>query len=127
VSENSGEPVVAEVQQRWAQAFARSDIDSLVSLYGEQTLFFGSTPHLYLGRNGVRRYFETLTKGYEGAAFGESHVAEISPDVIVSAGFVTFTGKHDGKHFSLVYRMSWTLVRGGGEWKIASHHGSPKN
>ncbi|HEX3180253.1 MAG TPA: nuclear transport factor 2 family protein [Beijerinckiaceae bacterium] len=119
--------IVAQIQCRWAAAFARADADALASLYIEDALFFGSMPDLYCGRSGVRQYFETLAKGYEGAAFADTHTVEISPDLIVSAGFVTFTGERDGERFSLLYRMSWTLVRSGEQWRIASHHASPKN
>jgi uncharacterized protein (TIGR02246 family) len=118
---------VAQVQRRWADAFARADAGALASLYTEDALFFGSMPELYFRRGGVRRYFETLPKGYEGADFAETHAVEINPDLIVSAGFVTFTGERGGERFSLLYRMSWTLVRRGGDWRIASQHASPKN
>jgi uncharacterized protein (TIGR02246 family) len=119
--------VVAEIQRRWAEAFARADPGALASLYAEDALFFGSMPDLYRQRSGVQHYFETLPSGYEGAAFGETHAVEINPELMISAGFVTFTAKRDGEHFSLLYRMSWTLVRSRGEWKISSHHASPKN
>jgi uncharacterized protein (TIGR02246 family) len=119
--------IVAQIQRRWAAAFARADADALASLYIEGALFFGSMPDLYCDGSGVRQYFETLAKGYEGAAFADTHTVEISPDLIVSAGFVTFTGERDGERFSLLYRMSWTLVRSGEQWRIASHHASPKN
>jgi uncharacterized protein (TIGR02246 family) len=118
---------VGEMQRRWADAFARADADALAALYTDDALFFGSMPDLYLGASGVRRYFETLPKGYENAAFTDTEAVEIGADLIVSAGFVTFTGEHDGERFSVLYRMSWTLVRAGGNWRIASHHASPKN
>jgi ketosteroid isomerase-like protein len=92
--------IVAQIQRRWAAAFARAEADALASLYIEGALFFGSMPDLYCGRSGVRQYFETLAKGYEGAAFADTHTVEISPDLIVSAGFVTFTGERDGERFS---------------------------
>jgi ketosteroid isomerase-like protein len=114
---------VVQMQRRWADAFARADADALASLYTEDALFFGSMPHLYLQKSGVRRYFATLPKGYEGAAFGETQAIDIGRDLIVSAGFVTFTGER----FSLLYRMSWTLMRSREGWRIASHHASPKN
>src|SRR5438270_13950341 len=116
--------IVAQMQRRWAEAFARADADALASLYAGDALFFGSMPDLYLQRSGVRRYFATLPKGYEGAAFGETHALEIGSGLIVSAGFVTFTGEREGERFSLLYRMSWTLVRSGQDWRIGSHHGS---
>jgi uncharacterized protein (TIGR02246 family) len=119
--------IVAQIQRRWAEAFARADADALASLYVEDALFFGSMPDLYRQRSGVRHYFETLPKGYEGAAFADTDAVEINPDLIIAAGFVTFTGEHGGQRFSLLYRMSWTLVRSGGHWRIASHHASPKN
>ena len=30
----------------------------------------------------MQHYFETLAKGYEGAAFGDTHAVEINPDLI---------------------------------------------
>jgi ketosteroid isomerase-like protein len=54
--------MVAQMQRRWAEAFARADPDALAALYAEDALFFGSMPDLYLQRSGVRRYFETLPK-----------------------------------------------------------------
>jgi ketosteroid isomerase-like protein len=75
----------------------------------------------------VRGYFETLAKGYEAAAFADSHCIELAPDLIASAGFVRFTGERDGERFSMLYRMSWTLMRTGDDWKIASHHASPRS
>ncbi|MBV8848967.1 MAG: nuclear transport factor 2 family protein [Methylobacteriaceae bacterium] len=119
--------IVACVQRRWAEAFARSDSNAMALLYTDDALFFGSMPDLYIGRSGVRHYFTILPKGYKAAAFADTCTVEISRDLIVSAGFVTFTGARDGARFSLVYRMSWTLVRIGVEWRIASHHASPKN
>ena len=71
--------VVAEIQRRWAEAFARADPGALASLYAEDALFFGSMPDLYRQRSGVQHYFETLHSGYEGAAFGETHAVEINP------------------------------------------------
>jgi uncharacterized protein (TIGR02246 family) len=119
--------MVAQMQRRWAEAFARADPDALAALYAEDALFFGSMPDLYLQRSGVRRYFETLPKGYEAAAFGETQTVEINPDLIVSAGFVTFAGEREGERFNLLYRMSWTLTRSEQDWRIVSHHASPKN
>src|SRR5436309_10091546 len=110
--------IVAQMQRRCAEAFARADADALASLYTGDALFFGSMPDLYLQRSGVRRYFETLPKGYEAAAFGETQTVAINPDLIVSAGFVTFTGEREGERFSLLYRMSWTLTRREEDWRI---------
>ena len=43
--------IVAQIQRRWAAAFARADADALASLYIEGALFFGSMPDLYCGRS----------------------------------------------------------------------------
>jgi ketosteroid isomerase-like protein len=48
--------IVAQIQRRWAAAFARADADALASLYIEDALFFGSMPDLYCGGSGVRQY-----------------------------------------------------------------------
>jgi hypothetical protein len=103
------------MQRRWAEAFARADADALASLYTADALFFGSMPDLYLQRSGVRRYFETLPKGYEGAAFGETQAIEIGRDLIVSAGFVTFTGEREGAPLlpALPHELDAGAERGG--------------
>ncbi|GAC1335678.1 MAG: hypothetical protein NVSMB26_20760 [Beijerinckiaceae bacterium] len=46
--------------------------------------------------------------------------------MIVTAALVTFTGERDGKPFAAPYRITFTLVKSGDDWKIASHHASPK-
>jgi ketosteroid isomerase-like protein len=117
---------VALIERHWSEAFARWDIDELVSLYTSEAQFLGSKPDLYLGQSGVRHYFETLPKGYKGAAFSDSHAVQVTPDVIVAAALVTFTGERDGKPFAAPYRITFTLVKSGDDWKIASHHASPK-
>jgi uncharacterized protein (TIGR02246 family) len=118
---------VAAVEAKWTEAFAKWDLDGLAALYTPDAYFFGSLPDLYRGPDGVKAYFSKLPKGvFKAAAFSDDHVTELSPDVIVTAGFVTFTREVNGQTSQLPFRISLTLVRQDGVWKIASHHASPK-
>jgi hypothetical protein len=56
------------------------------------------------------------------AAYPMPRVQDIGADVAVTAGHVEFA---DGETPS-PYRMTWVLIRKGGNWRIAQHHGSPR-
>jgi uncharacterized protein (TIGR02246 family) len=117
----------AAVEAKWADAFAKWDIDALAALYTKDALFFGSTPELFVGQDGVKAYFSKLPRGvFKAAAFSEQHVVRLSAGVIVAAGFVTFTRETNGQTAQVPFRITLTLLRQGKVWKIAAHHASPK-
>jgi hypothetical protein len=49
-------------------------------------------------------------------------VRHLSDGVAVTSGHVDFA---DGA-VPMPYRLSWTVVRQDGNWRIAQHHGSPR-
>jgi uncharacterized protein (TIGR02246 family) len=112
----------AAVTAKWEQAFNAWNIDALASLYTKDALFFGSTPDLYTGRDGVKAYFSKLPAGALKAKMGEQHVVRVSANVIATAGFVDFT--REGK--VVPFRLTLVLVKTGRHWLIAEHHASPK-
>jgi uncharacterized protein (TIGR02246 family) len=114
--------VVAVLQQRWMKAFGTRDVEGLVDLYADECLLFGSNAALTSGRPAVRAYFGALPKAPLRAAFGAQSVRRLAPTVVVSAGWVDFTV---GDAAPLAYRISLTIVRKVGDWKIASQHASP--
>jgi uncharacterized protein (TIGR02246 family) len=117
----------ADLEAKWSDAFAKWDIDALAALYTKDALFFGSTPDLYIGQDGVKTYFSKLPTGvFKSATFSDQHFIRLAPNVILAAGFVTFTRETNGQTSQLPFRITLTLLRQGRVWRIASHHASPK-
>lgn len=106
----------------WVDAFNSHDLDRHVALYTDDALLFGSTDELYRGRDGVRAYFGKLPADASVRNYPPPVIRHLDDGTAITAGYVDFA---DGERL-LPYRMTWTLVRRGGEWKIAQHHGSPR-
>mgnify|MGYP003342631553 CR=1 FL=1 len=120
--ENDAEPIVNEIQAAWAAAFRARDFEAMASLYTQTALFFGSTAALYCGRGGVKTYFATLRHDITLDEFERFESIELRRDLIIAAGYWRFTFGTETRP----YRLSWTIVRDGDAWKIASHHASPR-
>ena len=79
--------IAADVQAKWAAAFARLDAEALSSLYSKHALFFGSNPTLYRGRNGVRTYFEGLPRWQsQGVEFTDVVTETAGAELVSMAG-----------------------------------------
>jgi len=118
--------ISATLQALWAEAFGRQDWESLVSLYTDDAQLFGGAPELFTSRQGVLQYFEAIPPGAAlTAKFGAQHVVQVAPDVIVSAGEVSFR-RAVAVSEPRQHRITLVIANRGGEWRIASHHASPK-
>lgn len=106
----------------WVEAFNSHDLDRHVALYTEDALLFGSTDELYRGRDGIRAYFGKLPAHASVRNYPPPVTRQLDDGTAITAGYVDFA---DGAQL-LPYRMTWTLVRREGQWKIAQHHGSPR-
>ena len=115
-------PTVEILLQQWIEAFNSHDLDSHVELYTEDATLFGSIDELQVGRNAIRNYFGKLAPSVHVKAYPMPHVRQREANVAVTAGWVDFA---DGDTPS-PYRMTWVLVRHGGNWRITQHHGSPR-
>lgn len=117
--------ISGKLQALWADAFGRQEWELLASLYTDDAQLFGGKPDLVTSREGVRRYFEAMPPGAAlTAKFGAQHVVQIAPDVIVSAGDVAF--RRAGALELRQHRITLVIANRGGQWRIASHHASPK-
>jgi uncharacterized protein (TIGR02246 family) len=118
----TGTPTIALLLEQWIDAFNSRALDRHMALYVEDATLFGSTDDLKIGREAIRRYFGARGPGVRVKSYPMPRVAELGPDAAATAGFVEFA---DGDTPS-PYRMTWVLVRRGGDWRIAQHHGSPR-
>lgn len=117
--------IVSGIMGRWAAAFGKLDAAALASLYAANAFFFGSNPKLYRGHDGVQAYFEELPRWSSPTVqFTDVRASLAAPDVINVAGTATFIVEANAE--PLQVKITWVIIREGGEWKIVSHHVSSK-
>jgi uncharacterized protein (TIGR02246 family) len=117
--------IVSGIMAKWAENFGKFDADAQASLYSKNALFYGSKPTLYRGRDGVASYFKGLpTWRSRSAQFSDVVAVQAGPDVINVAGIATFVA--DEGAINLSVKITWVIVREDGDWKIVSHHVSPR-
>jgi len=115
-------PSIESLLEQWIAAFNSRDLDAHMALYEKDAVLFGSVDELQIGRDRIRTYFSGRGPGVRVVAYPMPRVAMVTPDVASTAGHVEFV---DGDT-PMPYRMTWLLVRSGGNWRIAQHHGSPR-
>ena len=117
--------IVSGIMGRWATAFSKLDAGALASLYSSNAFFFGSNPNLYRGHDGVAAYFDVLPRwSSPSVQFTDVRTVHAAADVINVAGIATFIVEADAE--PLQVKITWVIIREGGEWKIVSHHVSSK-
>lgn len=113
--------VVANVQARWAKAYNCGDWDSLIGLFASDAQLLGGRPGIYEGREGIGKYFRTLSPGGFAEFTEPTAATEVAEGVILAATHIHFT--RNG--LTRPHRLSWLLVRGTNGWRISGHHASP--
>jgi uncharacterized protein (TIGR02246 family) len=121
---NTSFDIAISLQQRWQAAFNARDIAAIVALYSEDACLFGGKPDLSVGRPAIQAYFNALPPVRLQAEFGEQTIVQLTPSVIMSAGFITFARITDPPTKPVPFRITLTIVDIGGAWQIASHHAS---
>jgi uncharacterized protein (TIGR02246 family) len=116
---------VSGIIERWSANFNKLDADALASLYSKDALFYGSTPTLYRGKEGVATYFNALPRWKSPTVqFTDLVVTPIGSDAINVAGTASFVLSENAPPVS--FRLTWVVIREDNDWKIVSHHASPK-
>jgi uncharacterized protein (TIGR02246 family) len=116
-----------EVLAKWTDAFAASDVDTLVSLYAPDALFMGTGSKTVVTEpDAIRKYFEgaVLTRRPRAAPISSQHVLVLGENVVLVAGLNDSTGVQDGKPFSNPGRVTFVIAKRGAEWKIVHFHRS---
>jgi ketosteroid isomerase-like protein len=120
----SADAIASDISARWADTFGKFDPEAQAALYSQHAFFFGSNPTLYRGRDGVASYFGGLPKwNSRSVRFTDVNAAQVSPDLVNFAAIAWFDV--DGAP-RLSVKITWTIIREDGDWKIASHHVSSK-
>jgi uncharacterized protein (TIGR02246 family) len=106
----------------WVAAFNSHDLDRHMALYMENAMLFGSVDELQAGRAAIRTYFGRRGPHVRVKSYPMPKVMMLGENTALTAGHVDFA---DGDQ-PMPYRMTWTLVKHKGQWRIAQHHGSPR-
>lgn len=115
-------PTPDKLREQWIDAYNSHDIDRHVHLYTADALLFGSDDELYRGHEGVRRYFGKQADNARVRHYATPTFVGLEENVVLTAAYVEFV---EGEAL-MPYRLTWTLIRHNGNWKIAQHHGSPR-
>ena len=116
--------IVSGIAEKWSAGFNKLDADALASLYSKNALFFGSTPPLYKGKEGVAAYFNALPRWKSPTVqFTDLVVTPLGADAINVAGTASFVISDTAPAAS--FRLTWVIIREDNDWKIVSHHVSP--
>jgi uncharacterized protein (TIGR02246 family) len=117
---------IAAVTRRWAETLAQDDPDTMVPLYAEDAVLWGTlAPTLAADRAAVRDYFVTAFKLLPKlkVTLGEQLI-HVYGSTAVNTGYYTFTYIKDGETRTLPARYSFTFVKAGEDWMIVAHHSS---
>ena len=101
------------VVQKWAEAFAASDVDAIVKLYAPDALFFGTGSKTLVTRpEDIRAYFEQalLSNRPRGATLGEHVIHMTSEATAVVTGLDRVTGTKDGSRAMEKRGPAWFIV-----------------
>jgi uncharacterized protein (TIGR02246 family) len=115
------------VVERWAAAFAASDVDAIVALHAPDATFVGtSSTGVLTGHDAIRGYFERalLADRPRGALLGERAVTVVSPREVVVTGLDTTTRVREGVRVEAPGRVTFVVAKQGGDWRIVHFHRS---
>jgi ketosteroid isomerase-like protein len=120
---DKADQIVADLQAKWAAAFAKLDAEALSSLYSRHAFLYGSNPNLYRGQEGAKAYFSGLPRWQsQSVKFTDIMTEAAGTDVVSMAGTANFMFDEE----ALTVKITWVIVREDGGWKILSHHVSSK-
>jgi ketosteroid isomerase-like protein len=108
----------------WAAAFAENSPAAMALLYQDGSMLYGSKAELFEGIEGAMRYFSGLAPRRSRAAQFTEVTASFAGDAVIAmAATATFVVSDAPP---LVTRFTQTWVKTGEEWRVLSHHASPK-
>ena len=117
---------VAAAASTWAQALGEDDPDTVVPLYADDAVLWGTlSPTVRANRSSLRDYFTLAFKALPGlkVAFGDQLI-RVYDGTAVNTGYYTFSYVQDGETKTLPARYSFTYHKRGDRWLIVDHHSS---
>ena len=119
---------VNEIQllsQRFADAFDRRDIKTVLEMLSEDVEVFDHVPYRFDGKPLFAKYLNEAFEGIASTSFGfrqpSCRVYNDSVGIVNSYDMFMGTTK-DGKALTIHGRTTLIFIKQGGQWKIASCH-----
>jgi uncharacterized protein (TIGR02246 family) len=110
------------------EAFARGDVQTVLSLCTDDVVFIGSGEgEEAVGRDAIGPMFRALAPQLEGMTFSlawESVEVNVVGDVALVYARGPATLVTSRRRDSFEYRLTGVLLRDGGRWRWRVHHGS---
>jgi uncharacterized protein (TIGR02246 family) len=126
IAQTTAEEAAPQVFERFLAGLTQLDVDTVVGLFTEDALFWGTSRKvLSTETGGIREYFAALSGGQPGqnvASAIEHSVVELSDDTALLSGI--WQVKPQSADTVTTLRVSMVVVRQGDDWKIAQFHNS---
>ena len=116
-----------QVVDKWAKAFAASDLDAITKLYAPDALFMGTGSKTVVTKpEGIRTYFEPglSTNKPRGASLNSYEAMALSDNTVVVVGLDSLTGVKDGNPTLSSGRVTFVVAKRGADWQIVHFHRS---
>jgi uncharacterized protein (TIGR02246 family) len=115
-------PAADDLLGRWRARFRAADFEALTDLYHHEAFLLGSTTAPHVGRDQIRKYFESAgTVSGADVEFSQVTGRLVRPDVLLVLALAEFTAS--GASLPMWLTQVWVDDWLG--WVIASHHASP--
>ncbi|SDM75380.1 SgcJ/EcaC family oxidoreductase [Nonomuraea jiangxiensis] len=110
--------VIAGLLEVWRRAFDEQRVSDLVSLFREDALFQGISPHLRTGREEISEYYDNVADGMT-AKVEVLREVQLSEGIVIGFSDVTFTAR-TGETRPI--RLSIVAEQVEGTWLIRQYH-----
>jgi hypothetical protein len=108
----------------WAAAFSQNSPAAMALLYQDDSMLYGSKAELFLGSEGAMKYFSGLAARRHRQVRFDDVSASLAGDQAIAIAATAYFVMADAQ--PLVARWTQTWVRVASEWRVISHHASPK-
>lgn len=124
MTESSKLPVESAMQS-WAEAFSAERPDSILALYAEDAVLWGTLPPTRRDDPAaLRDYFEQVFTFTNRKVTFKDPLIRIYNDMAINTGYYTFFWIRDGQSETTPSRYSMTYAKRNGRWQIVDHHSS---
>jgi len=116
---------IQELTQRFADAFDRRDIKTVLEMLSEDVEVFDHVPYRFDGKPGFAKYLNEAIEGVVSTSFGfrQPSCRVYDDRVGIVNAYDMFMGTtKDGRALTIHGRTTLVLNKQGGQWKIVSAH-----
>ena len=122
--EQAARDLGAKLFEAWAQAFAKNQPQAMAPFYVDGSMLYGSKAELFRGPEGALAYFAGLAPRKTRSVRFSDITASFANETVLALASTAHFQVDDAPVLEMRFTQTWTLH--GGEWKVISHHASPR-